>query len=212
MSSVFINLKKNHSRHIPCYNEIEIVPESLIEHVDERRMSMDREGMLISERINEVSLICAREHPIYEQVSSYGIALYVLGCFNVPDVMSFEDIDSVEAGNILKDHFIPIMENDLPAKYQIVESKEKYLLVIGDPLFPIHFAVLTDINSKRLFFSKLRYFGSGFDSLDELMNEFIGEDGVDYKDIHFYKRKISSRTSSPCQPKIYIFKNDGSVV
>jgi hypothetical protein len=173
---------------------------------------MDREGLIISERIKEVSMICARENPIYEQISSFGIALYVLGCFNVSDVMSFDDIDSVEAGNILKEYFNPIRDADLPSKYQITESKEKYLLVIGDPLFPIHFAVLTDVNSKRIFFSKLRHFGSGFDSLEELMNDFIGEDGIGYKDIHFYQRNIQERKPSSAEHKIYIFRNDGSVI
>mgnify|MGYP001237772011 CR=1 FL=1 len=173
---------------------------------------MNREGILVSERIKEVLMICARENPIYEQVSSFGIALYVLGCFNVPDVMSIDDIDSVEAGNILKEHFTPIRELDLPSRYQITESEERYLLVIGDPVFPIHFAVLTEANGRMSFFSKLRYFGSGYDTLEELMNEFIGEDGVSNNDVHFYKRKKSNDGSSSAEPKIYIFKNDGSVI
>ena len=173
---------------------------------------MEREGILVSERIKEVSMICARENPIYEQVNSFSIALYVLGCFKVNDVMSVDDIDSVEAGNILKEHFTPIREVDLPSEYKIIESNERYLLVIGDPLFPIHFAVLTDINGKKSFFSKLRYFGSGFDSLEELISDFIGEDGVSYKDIHFYKRNMPKGKSSVTNPKIYIFKNDGSVI
>jgi hypothetical protein len=185
---------------------------NIVNRINERRINMDRDAILIKERINEVIMICARENPIYEQVSSYGIALYILGCFNVPDVMSIDDIDQVEAGNILKEHFIPIAENDLPSKYHISEFREKYLLVIGDPLFPKHFAVLTDINGKKSFFSKLRYFGSGFDSLEELMNEFIGEDGVTYKDVHFYKRNGPKDRHSLTQPKIYIYKNDGSVV
>ena len=173
---------------------------------------MDREGLLVSERIDEVTMMCPREHPIYEQVSSFGIALYVLGFFKAADVMSFDDVDSTEAANILKEHFIPIKEGDLPSKYQITESKEKYLLVIGDPLFPIHFAVLAGANSERSFFSKLRYFGSGFDSLEELMSDFLGEEGVSYKDIHFYKMNTPGLKSTSSQPKIYIFKNDGSVV
>lgn len=174
---------------------------------------MDREGILVSERIKEVSMICARENPIYEQVSSYGIALYVLGCFKAPDVMSIDDIDSVEAGNLLKEHFSPVGETDLPSKYKITESDERYLMVIGDPLFPIHFAVLTDANGTRSYFSKLRYFGSGYDTLEELINEFSGEDGITYKDIHFYKRTGSDvKRHSTKEPRIYIFKNDGSVV
>jgi hypothetical protein len=173
---------------------------------------MDREGILVSERIEEVSMICARENPIYEQVSSFGIALYVLGCFKVPDAMSFNDIDEVDAGIILKEHFIPIMEIDLPSKYNIAESRDKYLMVVGDPDFPKHFAVLTDINGRKTFFSKLRYFGSGFDSLEELMREFTGEDHIGYRDVHYYKRNTSRRGDHQIPPKIYIFKNDGSVV
>lgn len=173
---------------------------------------MDSEDLLVSERIKEVSMICPRENPIYEQVSSFGIALYVLGFFKAPDVMSFDDIDSTEAANILKEQFIPIKESDLPSGYQLTESKEKYLLVIGDPLFPIHFAVLAGVNGERSFFSKLRFFGSGFDSLEELMNDFLGEDGVSYKDIHFYKMNELGMKPHLSPPKIYIFKNDGSVV
>ena len=173
---------------------------------------MDREGILISERINEVSMICARENPIYEQVSSFSIALYVLGCFKVSDVMSVDDVDSVEAGQLLQEHFTPVLEGDLPDEYQITESKERFLLVIGDPLFPVHFAVLTGLNGNKSFFSKLRYFGSGYDSLEELMNEFTGEDGIGYKDVHFYKRNTAKGRPCPTQPRIYIFKNDGSVV
>jgi len=173
---------------------------------------MDREGILVSERIKEVSMICARENPIYEQVSNFSIALYVLGCFKVPDVMSVDEIDSVEAGNLLKEHFTPVMETELPDQYQITESKDRYLLVIGDPLFPLHFAVLMNVNGEKTFFSKLRYFGSGYDRLEELMKEFIGEDGIGYKDVHFYKRNTSSGKSSSKEPRIFIFRNDGSVV
>ncbi|MBN1626018.1 MAG: hypothetical protein JW944_05790 [Deltaproteobacteria bacterium] len=173
---------------------------------------MDREGILISERIKEVSMICARENPIYEQVSSYGIALYVLGCFNVPDVMSIDDIDSVQAGDILKENFTPVRESDLPSEYKITESDERYLLVIGDPLFPIHFAVLTHANGNRTYFSKLRYFGSGYDTIEELIHEFSGEEGIGYKDIHFFKRTESKIKKSGKKPRIYICRKDGSVV
>lgn len=175
-------------------------------------VNMDRECILVSERINEVTMMCPREHPIYEQVSSFGIALYVLGLLKGTDVMSFDDVDSTEAGNILKEYFLPIKEADLPLEYQITESKERYLLVIGNPQFPIHFAVLAGVNSERYFFSKLKYFGSGFDSLEELMSDFQGEDGGSYKDIHFYKMVMPRLKSNSSQPKIYIFKNDGSVV
>ncbi len=173
---------------------------------------MDRDGILVSERIKEVSMICARENPIYEQVSSFSIALYVLGCFKAPDVMSVDDIDMVEAGNLLKEHFTPVMESDLPAEYSITESRDRYLMVIGDPLFPVHFAVLTSVNGRKSFFSKLRYFGSGYDTLEELMSDFIGEDGIGYKDIHFFKRNKHNGKTSGCEPRIYVYRNDGSVM
>ena len=173
---------------------------------------MDQEGLLISERIKEVTMMCDRENPIYEQISSFSIALYVLGFFHVEDMLSFDDLDQCEAAEILKENFTKISEEDLPSDYNITESREKYLLVIGDPLFPIHFAVLADTNSERPFFSKLRFFGSGFDSLEELTSAFIGQDGVGIEDIHYFKKNISEPMSCPSPPKIYIVRDDGSVV
>jgi hypothetical protein len=175
-------------------------------------VNMDHECLLVSERLDEVTMMCPRENPIYEHVSSFGIALYVLGFFNVADVMSFDDVDASEAANILKEHFIPIREADLPSKYHITESRERYLLVLGDKLLPIHFAVLVSAKSDRIFFSKLKYFGSGFDRLEELLNEFQEEGGITYKDIHFYKMIGPGLKTNLTQPKIYIIKRDGSVV
>ena len=180
--------------------------------LDERAASMDREGLLISERINEVTMMCDRENPIYEQISSFSIALYILGFFDVEDMLSFDDLDQCEAGEILKENFTQIPEEDLPSDYRITESREKYLLVIGDPLFPTHFAVLADTKSVRPFFSKLRFFGSGFDSLEELISGFVGQDGVTYDDIHYFRKNISAPVSRLSTPKIYIVKDDGRVV
>lgn len=174
--------------------------------------SVDREGLLISERIKEVTMMCDRENPIYEQISSFSIALYILGFFDVEDMLSFDDLDQCEAGVILKENFTQVSKEDLPSDYRITESREKYLLVIGDPLFPIHFAVLADTKSERPFFSKLRFFGSGFDNLEELISGFVGVDGVSYDDIHYFKKKISAPIAHLSPPKIYIVKDDGRVV
>jgi len=78
---------------------------------------MDREWLFISERISEVSRICDREHPIYEQVSNFSIALYILGLLKCPDILSAEDVDEVEAGAILKEHFVPVQREDVPSNY-----------------------------------------------------------------------------------------------
>ncbi len=171
---------------------------------------MNSENLSISERMDEVTLMCDREHPIYEQVSSFSIALYVLGFFNCPDLMSFEDIDQQEAAVYLQDHFTEIDQAALPSIYQIKVSQEQYLLVIGDPSYPTHFAVLTDIASPKPFFSKLNYFGSGFDSLDELKKEFLGKDDLNEADIHFFKRNTDPAKIRLASGKIYITKKDGS--
>ncbi|SPD75623.1 conserved hypothetical protein [uncultured Desulfobacterium sp.] len=173
---------------------------------------MDREGLLISERINEVTMMCERENPIYEQISSFSIALYVLGFFDAEDIMFVDDLNQCEAAVILNENFTQISRDELPSDYHITQSREKYLLVIGDPLFPVHFAVLADTDSARPFFSKLKFFGSGFDSLEELINSFAGEDGISKDDIHFFKIKLTSPISLSSPPKIYIVRDDGRVV
>ena len=154
----------------------------------QRSVNMDHEGLLVSERIEEIMMMCARDNPIYEQISSFSIALYTLGLFDCADLMSFEDVDEHEAAVILFEHFTQIKPKELPPDYNITESREQYLLVVGDPLFPIHFAVLTDTRSPRPFFSKLPFFGSGFDSLEELNDEFVGVDGVSRNDIFYFKK------------------------
>ncbi|MBU4009571.1 MAG: hypothetical protein KJ882_02295, partial [Proteobacteria bacterium] len=93
--------------------------------------NMNREGLLISERIEEIMMMCDREHPVYEQISSFSIALYTLGFFNCDDLMSFQDIDAHEAAVILSEHFEKINQDNLPQEYNITESKEQYLLVVG---------------------------------------------------------------------------------
>jgi hypothetical protein len=170
---------------------------------------MDHEGLFVSERIKEVTMMCGREQSIYDQISSFGIALYVLGFFDSDDILSIDDIGQDEAAMVLQEHFTEIKKEEVPLDYHITRSKEKYLMVIGDPLFPEHFAVLTDSNTQKPFFSKLRYFGCGFDSLEELMSDFIGEDSLSFSDIHYFRKNqyVSKVISFPS--KIYIVKDDG---
>jgi len=125
---------------------------------------VDNEGLIISDRIEEGMMMCGRSHGIYEQISNFAIALYVLGFLDAEDIMAADDIEAEEAAALLTENFTEIKAKDLPLNYSIKQSKERYLLVIGDPLFPLHFAVLADTQSQRPYFSKLRYFGSGFDS------------------------------------------------
>lgn len=170
---------------------------------------MDHEGLFVSERIKEVTMMCGREQSIYDQISSFGVAFYVLGLFDADDILSVGDIDSNEAAMILQEHFTQINKEELPSDYQITKSKEKYLVVIGDPLFPKHFAVLADTNTPKPFFSKLRYFGSGFDSLEELMSDFIGEDGLNFQDVHYFRKNRFVPKVLSFPSKIYIVKDDG---
>ncbi len=164
------------------------------------------EGLWIRERIDEILMMCDRDNPVYEQISSYGIALYALGCFDCPDLMSVGDIDACEAGEILQSQFSRVCPADIPNKYDIMEYPEKYLLVVGDPLFPEHFAVLTDSLGQRPFFSKLPFFGSGFDSIEELMEEFIGIDGITFEDFHYFQKKTPSTMPSVSMGRIYIVR------
>jgi len=169
---------------------------------------MSDEGLQICERIKEVMMMCAREDPVYEQISSFSIALYTLGYFNCPDLMSFQDVDAQAAAAILKEHFTPVRSADLPEDYRITECAEQYLLVLGDPLFPLHFGVLADMRSERPFFSKLPLFGSGFDSLAELMDEFSGYDGINRYEVHYFKKNDDVEQNSPARKgQIYIVKD-----
>ena len=169
---------------------------------------MSDEGLRICERIKEIMMMCDREDPVYEQISSFSIALYTLGYFDSPDLMSFQDVDGQEAAAILKEHFTPVSAEDVPWDYHITQSDEKYLLVMGDPLFPLHFALLTDFRNERPYFSKLPLFGSGFDSLTELMDEFSGYDGVNQYDVHYFKKTPDSlQTRTVRKGQIYIVRD-----
>jgi len=172
---------------------------------------MNHDGPLALERIKEVTRMCDREQPIYEQISNFSISLYVFGYFPHMDLLSADDVDHVAAGEILKEDFVRIRREDIPLDYNIAKSPDRYLLVIGDPLFPTHFAVLTDVKSPRPYFSKLPLFGSGFDNLEELKREFIGIDGLTTEDIGYYRLK-RSEPNEKAPGKIYIFRADGTVV
>jgi hypothetical protein len=188
--------------------EADHIREWFLKPFKERIAKMDHEGLFVSERIKEVTMMCGREQSIYDQISSFGIALYVLGFFEGDDIMSIDDIDSNEAASLLKKHFTHIRQQDLPSDYHITTSREKYLVVIGDPSCPKHFAVLVDTCTRKSFFSKLRYFGCGFDSLEELISDFIGEDGLSYQDIHYFRKNHVIPQILAFPSKIYIVKDD----
>jgi hypothetical protein len=171
-----------------------------------RSLGMNSEGLQVSERIDEMTMMCGRKNPVYEQISSFSIALYTIGFFDCPDLLSFDDVDARDAAVILKEEFEPVHQENLPPEYRITESRERYLLVAGDPLFPIHFAVLTDMRSPRPYFSKLPFFGCGFDSLGELVSEFAGIDGVDPNDFHYFRKKWEMKIPASSMGKIYIIK------
>ncbi len=169
-----------------------------------RMVKMDYDGVLISERMTEIIGMCERNNPIYEQISSFSIALYTLGYADCPDFMSFQDISASKAADILSADFSEINFDEIPEDYHIAQSKDRYLLVIGDPLFPKHFAVVTDKNSSRPYFSKLPFFGAGYDSMDELVKEFNGIDGVTIDDFHFYRKEWYGQIPLSSVGKIYI--------
>ncbi len=169
---------------------------------------MDTDGILVKERIDEIKRMCDREQPIYEQISNFSVALYVFGFFSSPDLMSVDDVDNVGAGNILKEHFEKINKEDIPSDYNITLSPDRYLLVFGDPLFPTHFAAITDMRSIRPYFSKLPFFGSGYDSLKDLKAEFVGIDGLTADDITYYKWKQPIQVKQK-SAKIYTIRDDG---
>lgn len=170
---------------------------------------MDTDRIIIKERIDEIIKMCDREQPIYEQISNFSIALYVFGYFPGSDLLAADDVDNVEAGAVLKEYFEKVEKKDIPADYSITASSDRYLLVIGDPLFPTHFAVVADMGSERPYFSKLPFFGSGFDSLAELKSEFIGNDGLTGEDITYYKLKRSIGLKKQ-SAKIYTLRDSGS--
>ncbi len=172
-----------------------------------RMVKMDHNGVLISERMAEIMSMCDRNNPIYEQVSSYSVALYTMGFLDCPDFMSFQDVSADAAAEILNADFSEIDFDEIPEDYHIAESKDKFLLVIGDPLFPKHFAVIADKSSSRPFFSKLPFFGVGYDSMDELVKEFAGVDGVTINDFHFYQKSWYGQIPPSSMGKIFIVKD-----
>lgn len=176
--------------------------------LEQYRGAISPEGLCICERIEEVMMMCARGNPVYEQISSFAIALYVLGYFDCPDLMAVPDpdMDPARAGQILQEDFIPVYAEDIPVNYRITESAEKYLLIAGDPLFPVHFAILTDATSNRPFFSKLPFFGSGFDTIEELVKELAGIDGIKAEDFHYFREKPQGGIPADSRGKIYILK------
>jgi len=148
---------------------------------------MKIESLLMMERINEVEMMCARDNPIYEQISSFGISLYILGCLDAKDLLSVHDLNDCDAADFLKQYFIEINKMDIAPGYKTTTNNERYLMVLGDPNFPKHFAVIVDTESEKPFFSKLRYFGSGYDTLEELINEYSDEGIKSYEDVHYFK-------------------------
>lgn len=148
---------------------------------------MNENRSAISERMHEATSVCSRYNPIHAEISNFSLALYVLGAIKSPDIMSAEDIDMTMASTLLNDKFQEIGESDIPSGYRATESEDRYLLVLGDPLFPVHFAALVDNKSKTPYFSKLRYFGSGFDSVEELQTDFATEKSHGKHDTHYFR-------------------------
>ncbi len=152
---------------------------------------MKQNQSIVSERIAEVEMMCQRDNPVYEQVTNFSVAFYILNHINATDLMSVEDIDSSAAAQILKDDFEQIKKSEIPNGFKITESDERYLLVIGDPAFPTHSGAIVDMQSKQPFFSKLEHWGCGKDSLNELMQVLSPQKEIGHQDINYY-RKISS--------------------
>ena len=172
-----------------------------------RMVKMDYDGVLVSERMAEIMTMCERNNPIYEQVSSYSVALYALGFIDCPDFMSFQDISGNEAADILNADFSEINFDEIPEDYHIAESKDRFLLVIGDPMFPKHFAVIADKGGDRPYFSKLPFFGAGYDSIIELVEEFIDIDSMTTNDFHFFQKNWYGQIPPSSRGKIYIVKD-----
>lgn len=148
---------------------------------------MNTNGSSLSERMKEANSVCARLNPIYWDISNYSLALYVLGSLNAPDIMSAEDIDMDSASRLLREKFQKVTESEIPHEYNAVESKERYLMVLGNPQYPTHFAALVDRKSDAPYFSKLRHFGSGFDSLSDLHQAYNTETTSIPFETHYYR-------------------------
>ena len=168
--------------------------EAAVTSSQQRTGQLYHEGILVEERIREILMLCDRNHPLYEQVSSFSVALYALGYFNCSDFMSFHDVLVFEAAEILREEYSPVEYDDIATDYRIAESGDQYLLVIGDPLFPVHFAVLVNNATERPYFSKLPLFGAGYDSMAELVAEFCGKDGVGLEDFRYYRKNRQGRS------------------
>ena len=180
---------------------------ALAADVDPRLIKMDYEGVLTVERMKEALMMCDRDRPVHGQVSGYSLALYAMGFFDSPDLVSVPDVSAEEAGEILAEYFTEISEEQIPSDYHIAASRERYLLVVGDPLFPKHFAVVADRRNVRPYFSKLPFFGAGYDDLNELMDEFAGVDGVSREDVHFFRKDWYGQIPPSAVGKIYIVKH-----
>ena len=157
---------------------------------------MRMDSLLMVERINEVETMCDRYNPVYEQISGFSIALYVIGCFDSQDLISVNDLDDFDAADFLKENFEEISKMDIAPGYKMTENGKRYLVVLGDPELPKHFAVITDLESKRPFFSKLKYLGSGYDTLEELINEYQDEGVTGYEDVHYFQLKEDLRSQA----------------
>jgi hypothetical protein len=159
-------------------------------------MEMRMDSLLMVERINEVEKMCDRNNPIYEQISCFSIALYVIGCFDSQDLISVDDLDDFDAADFLKENFEEIAKTDMARGYNMADCDERYLVVLGDPELPKHFAVVADLESKRPFFSKLKFLGAGYDNLEELLTEYKDEGVTGYEDVHYFKLKENRRSQA----------------
>ncbi len=121
--------------------------------------------------------------------------------------MSFQDVSADEAAEILNADFSEIDFNEIPENYHIAESKERYLLVIGDPLFPKHFAIVADRGGSQPYFSKLPFGGAGYDSMDELIKKFAGIDGVTPDNFHFCQKEGYSQILPSYRGKLYFVRD-----
>lgn len=160
---------------------------------------MIMESLRTMERIREVEIMCTRDEPLYERISNFGVVLYVLGCADCDDLMSMEDIDDRDAADFLRSHCSKLSKIEMDGCYRVSDSAEKYFMVLGDPAFPKHFAVIVDMRSKRPFFSKLRYFGAGFDSLEELLNEYSDSGVAGYEDVHYFRLEKKRQHTASAQ-------------
>lgn len=148
---------------------------------------MNTNGNTLRERLWEANMVCARQNPIHEQISPYSFPLYVLGTIDAPDILSVEEVDMWKASDYLKENFARIDVSEIPSDYSVSRSDDRYLLVLGDSDFPLHFAAVMDMRSDTPFFSKSRHMGSGFDGLKELISDVSVEADLPSPDVHYFK-------------------------